>query len=209
MTRCRRPLLQASRRALVVASLITATVGVSSSLILAEESAVVEQAPKHGPLLHAQRTSPPQPAPPAPVPPPERSSALPAQVQAIVDQTNWERGKIGLAPLTYHDRLGQAAAIHAADQRNQPCAVGYLSHVGSDGSRANSRIARTGLQYSTWGENIACGFSGVDAVMKGWMNSPGHRANILNSQFTHIGISIMKSDAGIYYWVQNFAVPTN
>lgn len=201
-------------RVVATAVVLSATFGVSSSLILAADEPTIMQAPAHEPLQSAQRTSPPSTAPPTTVPPPAPQpvivparQSLDPMVQQIFDMTNAERIAVGAVPLTYHHQLAEAAAIHAADQRNRPCEIGYLTHTGTDGSRAGDRIARTGLSVSNWGENIACGFSGVAAVMAGWMNSPGHRANMLNPSLTHIGISVMTSDSGRYYWVQTLGVP--
>lgn len=201
-----------SGRVVATATVVLVTFGVSSSLIQAADDRAVMQAPEHSPLRTAQRTMPPPTAPPTTLPPPPQvtvpaRSILPPMVQQILDMTNAERVKVGAVPLTYHHKLAEAAAIHAEDQRNRPCEIGYLTHRGTDGSNAGDRIARTGLSVSNWGENIACGFSGVEAVMEGWMNSPGHRANMLNPALTHIGISVMTSDSGVYYWVQDLAVP--
>ena len=194
-----RPLRGRSWRAIVASGLIVGTIGVSSSFIFAAENSIMSEGASYEPLQHAVRSSPEIVE--------NSSSTLSAQITKILDMTNAERSNVGLAPLTYNPQLAQAADIHSADQRNQPCTVESLSHRGSDGSNAGDRIIRTGLSVRTWRENIACGFSGVDAVMVGWMNSAGHRANILNPEMTQIGISINFSDTGRYYWVQEFAVP--
>ena len=55
-----------------------------------------------------------------------------------------------------------------------------------------------------WGENIAYGYASPDAVMAGWLNSPGHRANIENASFRAIGIGVVRASNGTYYWTQNF-----
>lgn len=127
-------------------------------------------------------------------------------VQAVLDRTNTERAQRGAAPLQLHPQLNQAAEAHAADQFNRGC--NNLSHTGTDGSSPFDRIERTGLQYRAAAENIACGYGSPAAVMDGWMNSSGHRANILNSSYTHIGISATIDANGRPYWVQVFATPT-
>jgi uncharacterized protein YkwD len=123
----------------------------------------------------------------------------------VVAKTNAERRAAGLPPLQRHTSLDVAAAIHANDQRNVLCKYGYLTHTGTDGSLAVDRILRTGLDIRRWAENIACGQTSSDAVMQGWMNSSSHRANILHPDLTHIGVSVVASDTGRLYWVQNFA----
>lgn len=188
-----------SGRAVIAGGLMFGTLGVSSSLIFAAEVSGVNQGASYEPLRQAVRATPEVVE--------SSASPLSAQIAQILEMTNAERARVGIAPLIYDIQLAQAADIHSADQRNQPCTFESLSHVGSDGSRAGDRIIRTGLSVRTWRENIACGFSGVDAVMVGWMNSAGHRANILNPDMTHTGISINFSDSGRYYWVQEFAIP--
>jgi uncharacterized protein YkwD len=123
----------------------------------------------------------------------------------VVAKTNAERRAVGLPPLQRNSKLDIAAAAHANDQRNVPCLRGYLTHTGTDGSKGVDRILRTGLDISRWGENIACAHQSSTSVMRGWMNSPGHRANILHTDFTHIGVSVASSDTGVLYWVQTFA----
>jgi uncharacterized protein YkwD len=123
----------------------------------------------------------------------------------VVAKTNAERRAVGLPPLQRNSSLDIAAATHANDQRNVLCKTGYLTHTGTDGSKGVDRILRTGLNISRWGENIACNHRSSTTVMIGWMNSPGHRANILHTDFTHIGVSVAASDTGQLYWVQTFA----
>lgn len=189
------------RTAIALAAAVGA-VAVPSLISAADESAV-SQAALATPLQVAVRVVPPEPPPPPPPPDP----VLSTNVQAVLDMSNAERTARGIAPLEFHFDLAEAAAIHGNDQRNQPCATGYLTHTGSDGSSPGDRIRRTGLTVSNWAENIACGYSTPGAVMNGWMNSAGHRANILNPALTHIGISITYSDSGRAYWVQDFGVP--
>jgi uncharacterized protein YkwD len=136
--------------------------------------------------------------------PPPRGSFLPADVQAILDSVNAHRAANGISAVSYHEQLTQAGVAHAADQFFRNC---QLSHTGSDGSSAGDRITRTGLRVSNWGENIACGQRTPAQVMAAWMNSSGHRKNILNSGFTHIGISISRDSGGRNYWVQVFGTP--
>jgi uncharacterized protein YkwD len=193
-----------SGRSLIALVCALGAVGISSSLIVAAESPVVTQAALAGDLEVAVRVDPPVVVA---EPPPPPVSTLSADVQAILDLTNIERAAYGIAPLEFHPDLAVAADIHGNDQRNKPCALVFLTHTGSDLSSPGDRIKRVGLRVSNWAENIACGYRTPEAVMIGWMNSPGHRSNILNPALTHIGISVLASDDGVRYWVQDFAVP--
>jgi uncharacterized protein YkwD len=80
---------------------------------------------------------------------------------------------------------------------------GVMSHTGPDGSTMSSRVDAAGYLWSTLGENIARGQSDAAAVMDAWMNSPGHRANILNCSFKEIGIGVHFGDGGPW-WTQDF-----
>lgn len=138
-------------------------------------------------------------------PPAPEVVSLSTMAAQVVESTNVHRRNAGLPALTRLSKLDTAALIHANDQRSARCAYGYLTHTGTDGSNGGDRILRTGLDISRWGENIACGFRSASSVMSGWMNSPGHRANILHTGHTHIGVVVVVSDSGLLYWVQVFA----
>ena len=75
-----------------------------------------------------------------------------------------------------------------------------MGHTGSDGSSAGDRIQANGGSFSTWGENVAAGYRNASDVVDGWMNSPGHRANILNPGFTRIGVAVATSADDTPYW---------
>jgi uncharacterized protein YkwD len=76
-----------------------------------------------------------------------------------------------------------------------------MSHTGSDGSSPGDRITRAGYNWSTYGENVAYGYSTPESVMAGWMGSPGHKRNILNCAFKEIGIGLAQPGN---YWTQDF-----
>lgn len=89
----------------------------------------------------------------------------------------------------------------------------FFSHTGIDGSTMVQRIQTTGYQFSSAAENIAAGYTTPEQVVAGWMESPGHRANILNPNLTEIGVGyyFLENDtANInynHYWTQNFGTP--
>ena len=78
-----------------------------------------------------------------------------------------------------------------------------MSHTGAGGSNPGDRITAVGYNWRTYGENVAMGYSTAAAVMRGWMNSSGHRANILNCSFAEIGIGVANGSRGMF-WTQDF-----
>lgn len=121
----------------------------------------------------------------------------------ILDIANTHRARSGLPPLILNARLSQAAQVHAEDMATN----GYFSHTSPDGSSFAERLAAAGYSSRSWGENIAYGYSNAEAAMTGWMNSSGHRANILSTGFKELGVGHASSSTGTQYWVQTFAYP--
>ena len=127
------------------------------------------------------------------------AAAQGAGAEACLSLVNQERAKVGLAPLASDARL-VAAAQGYAELLNQGIP---FSHRGPDGSTPLSRMNAAGVNWSNataMGENIARGFLSAESVMAAWMNSPGHRAAILEPRFTHVGIGVAGTS-----WVQDFA----
>lgn len=171
--------------------------GATAALAVAALSPVLRQCDPAPTPTPPPATAPAPPTPPPPAPEPSDVA------QQVVDITNQRRAEQGLAPLTLNGLLGDAAQGHANDQ----AARGRMTHTGSDGSNAGQRITRTGYRWRAWGENVASGYADATAVMNGWMNSSGHRANILNATFTEIGIGIAYSSGGRPYWTMVLARP--
>lgn len=115
----------------------------------------------------------------------------------VLSLVNAERSKAGCSPVTVDSKLTKAAQDHSQDMADHQ----NMSHTGSDGSSMSDRLARVGYRFSTAGENVAAGYGTADSVMEGWMNSPGHKANILNCAFKEIGIGLAGPGN---YWTQNF-----
>ncbi|MBT2456297.1 CAP domain-containing protein [Streptomyces sp. ISL-86] len=167
--------------------------------------------PAATPAQPVVRTSPPTQPPPQPqptkppvvtkqpAPQPPKTSAPPASgaAAAVLSLVNQERAAAGCPALTLNAKLTKAAQDHSADM----AAHGTMSHTGSDGSDAGQRITRAGYTWSSYGENVAYGYSTAEKVMEGWMNSPGHRQNILNCSFKEIGIGLAQPNS---YWTQDF-----
>lgn len=137
---------------------------------------------------------------------------LPANVDAtwreiLVSLTNAERAEQGLGPLKSCGTLHVAAQRHAQDMHDQ----NFFEHTNPfTGENPSDRAAQAGYGAGA-GENIAMGYPSPKSVTQGWMNSPGHRENILGD-YTHIGIGIVYGGSGDYgdgewfYWVQNFGI---
>lgn len=133
-----------------------------------------------------------------------------AQLQAffseLISLTNKARQDAGVGELSFSYQLGQAAQGYAEDLATQ----NFFGHTGKDGSTLVSRIEATGYELAAAGENLAAGQSTASSVFQEWMNSPGHRANILQADFTEVGFGLFdgtgRSDYG-HYWVQNFGKP--
>lgn len=119
--------------------------------------------------------------------------------------TNLERQKAGIAALRLSNQLNQAAQNHADDMAKNH----YFNHTGLNGSQPSDRATAAGYNYSYIGENIAAGGSTPAATIQQWMNSQGHRENILNSNYTEIGFGYSYSNSSQYrhYWVQVFGKP--
>lgn len=109
------------------------------------------------------------------------------------------------APLAHDTLLEAAAQAHAQDmaQRN------FFDHRGSDGSRAAQRVTRAGFRWRDVGENIAGGQTSAESVVAGWLASPGHCANLMRREFTHMGVAyaVDKSTELGIYWAQVFGRP--
>ncbi|MFJ3670980.1 CAP domain-containing protein [Streptomyces sp. NPDC090106] len=127
-------------------------------------------------------------------------AALTRTASDVVGLTNRERSRHGLPPLAPDPRLTDAAQAHSADM----VARAFYSHTSPDGTQPWDRAAAAGAHRRSIGENIACGQRSAAEVVEGWMNSPGHRANILKPDFTHIGVGFAGGGAAGTYWTQLF-----
>lgn len=127
----------------------------------------------------------------------------------VVELTNAERARAGCAALTVNNTLAVVAQNHAVDMAQSD----YFSHTSLDGRSPFDRMRAAGYRYTAAAENIAAGYQTPESVVAGWMNSSGHRANILNCGYTQIGVGyyLMNPDSGsvnyYHYWVQNFGRP--
>ena len=121
-----------------------------------------------------------------------------AFIRQVVNLVNAERAKEGLAPLTIDTKVQAAAMVRAKE-----CEVSF-SHTRPDGSNFATALKEQNVSYRSSGENIAYGQQTPEAVMRAWMNSSGHRANIMNPNFTTIGVGYYENANGTDYWCQLF-----
>ena len=131
-------------------------------------------------------------------------------VNRVIELTNVERSKLGLPALKVNPNLDTAAQNHSRNMADQD----FFSHTGKDGSSPTNRVQSIGYN-GVAGENIAAGSATPEDVLAQWMNSPGHRANILNADYQEIGVGyyFLANDTGSVnynrYWTQVFGIPTN
>lgn len=116
----------------------------------------------------------------------------------ILELVNAERAKAGLSPLKLDLDVTAAANVRAREIKQS------FSHTRPNGSSFSTALTEQGISYRRSGENIAWGQKSPEQVMNGWMNSDGHRANILNPNFENIGIGYYQDANGVNYWVQLF-----
>ena len=135
--------------------------------------------------------------------PVQGSSSVSASIQSsaaseVVRLTNSARSQNGYAALVEDGALSEAAAVRAREIARS------FSHTRPSGASFSSALSESGVSYLRAGENIASGQKSAFEVVNAWMNSPGHRANILNSSYSRIGSASVNID-GTLYWVQLFA----
>ncbi|MHB8172221.1 MAG: CAP domain-containing protein [Thermincolia bacterium] len=160
---------------------------------------VLKPAPKPTP----KPTPNPAPIPttPTPVPAPGTNEGLSQFETKVVELVNVERSKAGLKPLVADSLLSKGARAKSQDMADQ----GYFNHNSPKYGSPFDMMKTFGVKYNAAGENIAAGQTTPEAVVTGWMNSPGHRANILNPKFGKIGVGYVTVNKGYrHYWTQWF-----
>ncbi|KAA9030613.1 CAP domain-containing protein [Niallia endozanthoxylica] len=162
-----------------------------------ETQTPVEQAPVVQTPSPTTQTPVEQQAPATEQQTPQTTSALSEYEQKVVDLTNQERAKNGLAPLQVDTELSKVAREKSLDMANK----GYFSHTSPTYGSPFDMMKQFGISYRAAGENIAMGQRSPEEVVQAWMNSEGHRKNILSANFTHIGVG--HSQQG-NYWTQMF-----
>lgn len=127
---------------------------------------------------------------------------LSKEEEGVIELTNAERKKMDLPPLKANALLMEAARSHGANMAKQD----KLAHE-LDGKQPADRVKDAGYKYGYTGENVAWNQKNPKEVLESWMNSEGHRANILKKEYTEIGVAMVKNEKGQPYWVQVFGTP--
>jgi len=123
-----------------------------------------------------------------------------AQENEVVRLVNVERSRAGLQPLKINWELSRVARYKSADMANK----GYFSHTSPTYGTPFQMMENFGLRFTAAGENIAYGQRTPAEVMRDWMNSPGHRSNIMSGSYNEIGVGLFKNKNGVCYWTQMF-----
>ena len=130
----------------------------------------------------------------------QTSSAPSGYASEVFDLVNQQRSANSQSALTYSAEASRVAQAKAEDM----AASNYFSHTSPTYGSAFDMLKANGVSYSSAGENIAKGQTSPSSVMKAWMNSSGHRANILSSSYRSVGIGCAADSSGTLYWVQVF-----
>ena len=149
--------------------------------------------PTHKPAATAKPTA-------APTQKPAESGTATAIEKQVLKLVNAERAKYGISALTWADDLARIARAHSQDMIRRS----FFDHTNPDGQSPFDRLKNSGIRYRYAAENIAYGQRTPEAVMNAWMNSSGHRKNILNANLREIGIGAVSSSGGMIYWTQLF-----
>lgn len=173
---------------------------------------VEKPAPKPAPVEKPAPSPAPAPAPapvekPAPTPAPapvENNTGVPSSnltyEQKVVELVNIERQKAGLPALKMDSAISNVARTKSKDM----AVNNYFAHQSPTYGSAGDMLRQFGISWRAWGENIAAGQRTPEIVVDAWMNSPGHRANILSPNFSKIGVGYVTNSSGRPYWTQIF-----
>jgi uncharacterized YkwD family protein/spore coat assembly protein SafA len=126
-----------------------------------------------------------------------------AQENEVLRLVNIQRSNAGLQTLTMNWQLARCARYKSADMAQK----GYFSHTSPTYGSPFQMMENFGLRFSSAGENIAYGQRTPAQVMNDWMNSSGHRANIMSRTYTQIGVGLARNSSGVCYWTQQFMKP--
>ena len=129
---------------------------------------------------------------------PETDNQELSYAEQVVKLVNAERAKAGLSAVEFDQEIALAATIRAKESKE------LFSHTRPDGRGFSTVLTDNGIRFNGAGENIAWGQKSPEQVMEAWMNSDGHRANILNAKFTKIGVGHYQDATGTNYWAQLF-----
>lgn len=162
-----------------------------------QEKPVVKEPVKETPAVQEPTPTVKEPVVQKPTTEVKEEVKVTSEIQQVVNLTNQERAKAGLKALQIDTKLTQSAQAKSQDMKNK----NYFSHTSLTYGSPFDQMKSMGITYKSAAENIAMGQRNAAEVVDAWMKSPGHKANIMNGSFTHIGVGL--SDSG-YYWTQQF-----
>jgi uncharacterized protein YkwD len=136
-----------------------------------------------------------EPGDPAGGPPAPTAVAPDGAVREYERLANAHRASVGCAALRWDGATGAVAQKHASDMARRD----YFSHTNPEGQSPFDRLRAAGVTYTAAAENIAFGYPTAAAVLQGWVDSPGHRANLENCRYTHHGVGLDRGK-----WVEVF-----
>lgn len=128
------------------------------------------------------------------------SSSVSSYEQKVVELVNVERQKAGLSSLTLDTAISNIARMKSKDMATN----NYFAHQSPTYGSAGDMLTKNGIKWSAWGENIASGQKTPQEVVTAWMNSPGHKANIMSTNFSKLGVGYALNSNGTPYWTQMF-----
>lgn len=129
-----------------------------------------------------------------------RPELVASDVQTFV---NGHRRQVGAPAIALQWQLNQSAQAHAVEMaRNR-----RMTHTGSGGTSAGTRLSRTGYRWWLWGENVAAGQTTASQVVYSWLRSPGHKAVMLDRRYRHMGVGRAVASNGVVYWCLVMAAP--
>lgn len=120
------------------------------------------------------------------------------QVEAFIAAMNDHREYVGCEPLTWNRDVAEVAQAHSLDMLQRD----FFAHTNPDGASPFDRLTAADIAYSRGAENIAWGYGSAEAVLAGWLDSPGHRANIENCSLTEHGVGLVET-----HWTHLFVRP--
>ncbi|MBP1925121.1 putative YkwD family protein [Sedimentibacter acidaminivorans] len=130
----------------------------------------------------------------------EVSSSVSSYEQKVVELVNVERQKAGLSSLSLDTAISNVARMKSKDMATN----NYFAHQSPTYGSAGDMLTKYGIKWSAWGENIASGQRTPQEVVTAWMNSPGHKANIMSTNFSKLGVGYAVNSNGTPYWTQMF-----
>jgi uncharacterized protein YkwD len=159
-------------------------------------------------LASCTNTNVPTITPPDPDPTPVPASGNTAYLEAIntaraVARACGSQNFPAVNALVWNSKLEAAAKAHSDDMRDR----NYFAHENPAGPTLEARLKTVGYVWSSYGENIAAGYPSLEAVMTGWLKSPGHCSNIMNKNFTEVGLVVSKGGAYGTYWTMDLGKP--